>query len=99
MEPPRRNCATWMLHSAACCCRSTCGGAGHLSRVGQPPRWARSAWCNGLAHLATRFSALVQGLSGDAASDREMREARRLLYALDAVIALHLAAEEEMLAQ
>ena len=29
----------------------------------------------------------------------EAREARRLLYALDAVIALHLTAEEELLSQ
>ena len=31
--------------------------------------------------------------------DREAREARRLLYALDAIITLHLAAEEELLSQ
>jgi hypothetical protein len=52
-----------------------------------------------IAHLAARFDALVAGLSQDGASEREAREARRLLYALDAVIALHLTVEEEMLSQ
>jgi hypothetical protein len=50
-------------------------------------------------HLATRFTALVQGLSDAGASSGEAREARRLLYALDAIITLHLAAEEELLSQ
>ena len=35
----------------------------------------------------------------DAASVGEARELRRLLYVLDALIALHLAAEEELLSQ
>ena len=52
-----------------------------------------------ITHLATRFTALVQGLSEAGTASAEAREARRLLYALDAIIALHLAAEEELLAQ
>jgi heavy metal translocating P-type ATPase len=52
-----------------------------------------------IVHLATRFAALVGGLSEAGLSSGEAREARRLLYALDAVIALHLAAEEELLSQ
>jgi soluble P-type ATPase len=50
-----------------------------------------------VAH-ATRFAALVDGLA-PSASASELREARRLLYVLDAVLALHLAAEEELLRQ
>ncbi len=52
-----------------------------------------------IAHLATRFAALVQGLADAGTSSGEAREARRLLYALDAIITLHLAAEEELLSQ
>jgi hypothetical protein len=43
---------------------------------------------------ATRFAALVSGLNADAISVGELREARRLLYVLDATLELHLAAEE-----
>jgi hypothetical protein len=52
-----------------------------------------------IVHLATRFAALIKGLSASGTSPAEAREVRRLLYALDAIIALHLAAEEELLAQ
>jgi hypothetical protein len=50
-----------------------------------------------IVHLTARFTALVQGLSDAGASSAETREARRLLYSLDAIIALHLATEEELL--
>jgi soluble P-type ATPase/iron-sulfur cluster repair protein YtfE (RIC family) len=66
---------------------------------GRDPLGAMTRMHEEIVHLATRFGALVQGLAADGASDRETREARRLLYAMDAVIALHLAAEEEMLSQ
>jgi heavy metal translocating P-type ATPase len=66
---------------------------------GRDPLGAMTRMHEEIAHLATRFAALVQGLSDAGASSGEAREARRLLYSLDAVIALHLAAEEELLAQ
>jgi Hemerythrin HHE cation binding domain len=49
-----------------------------------------------IADLAARLGGLTDSLADDA-SPGEAREARRLLYALDAVVALHLAAEEELL--
>jgi hypothetical protein len=52
-----------------------------------------------ISRLTTLFSALVDGMQRDAASIGEAREVRRLLYVLDALIALHLAAEEELLNQ
>jgi C4-dicarboxylate-specific signal transduction histidine kinase len=64
---------------------------------GRDPLGAMNRMHEEIAHLATRFAALVQGLSDAGASGGEAREARRLLYALDAIITLHLAAEEELL--
>ena len=52
-----------------------------------------------IAELIARFSGLVAGLNGAAISSAELHEARRLLYVMEAVIALHLATEEELLAQ
>jgi hypothetical protein len=52
-----------------------------------------------ISHLATRFTTLIQGLSQATASVGEIREMRRLLYSLDAIVSLHLAAEEELLSQ
>jgi heavy metal translocating P-type ATPase len=66
---------------------------------GRDPLGAMNRMHEEITHLATRFAALVQGLSDAGASGGEAREARRLLYALDAVITLHLAAEEELLSQ
>ena len=66
---------------------------------GRDPLGSMTRMHDEIAHLAVRFEALVAGLSEDGASEREAREARRLLYALDAVIALHLTVEEEMLSQ
>jgi hypothetical protein len=51
-----------------------------------------------IAELAGRYAALVDGLDGPA-SDAETRELRRLLHVMEAVIALHLAAEEDLLAR
>ena len=66
---------------------------------GRDPLGAMNRMHEEIVHLATRYAALVQGLSDAGASGGEAREARRLLYALDAIITLHLAAEEELLAQ
>ncbi len=66
---------------------------------GRDPLGAMNRMHEEIVHLATRFAALVQGLSDAGASSGEAREARRLLYALDAIITLHLAAEEELLSQ
>jgi heavy metal translocating P-type ATPase len=66
---------------------------------GRDPLGAMNRMHEEIAHLTARFAALVAGLSDGNASDGEGREARRLLYALDAIISLHLAAEEELLSQ
>jgi iron-sulfur cluster repair protein YtfE (RIC family) len=66
---------------------------------GRDPLGAMTRMHEEIVHLATRFAALVDGLSDAGASIGEAREVRRLLYSLDAVIALHLAAEEELLSQ
>ena len=71
--------------------------AGRLG--GRDPLGTMNRMHEEIAHLTARFAALVQGLTGAEASSGETREARRLLYALDAIIALHLAAEEELLSQ
>ncbi len=52
-----------------------------------------------IAELARRYAALVAGLDADAASDAETRELRRLLHVMEAVIALHLAAEEDLVSR
>ena len=51
------------------------------------------------SNLIRRFTALTDGLHDDAPSSAEKQEARRLLYVLDAIIALHLAAEEAALSE
>jgi heavy metal translocating P-type ATPase len=66
---------------------------------GRDPLGAMNRMHEEIVHLATRYGVLVQGLSDGGASGGETREARRLLYALDAIITLHLAAEEELLSQ
>jgi hypothetical protein len=50
-----------------------------------------------IADLAGRLAALADALDPVSASAGETREARRLLYALEAVVTLHLTAEEDML--
>jgi hypothetical protein len=52
-----------------------------------------------IAELAGRYAGLVAGLDGTEASDAERRELRRLLHVMEAVIALHLAAEEDLMAR
>jgi hypothetical protein len=71
--------------------------AGRLG--GRDPLGTMNRMHEEIAHLTSRFAALVQGLTDTTASSGETREARRLLYALDAIITLHLAAEEELLSQ
>jgi heavy metal translocating P-type ATPase len=71
--------------------------AGRLG--GRDPLGTMNRMHEEIAHLTARFAALVQGLTDGGASTGETREARRLLYALDAIITLHLAAEEELLSQ
>ncbi len=65
---------------------------------GRDPMGAMTRMHEEIADLATRLGGLTDTLDAEA-SPGEAREARRLLYALDAVVALHLAAEEELLAQ
>jgi heavy metal translocating P-type ATPase len=71
--------------------------AGRLG--GRDPLGAMNRMHEEIVHLASRYAALVEGLADAGASGGEAREARRMLYALDAIIALHLAAEEELLSQ
>lgn len=51
-----------------------------------------------IANLTRRLGTLVTGLS-DRISASELHEAQRLLYVLDALIELHLAAEEDVVSQ
>ena len=75
---------------------------------GRDPLAAMARMHDEIAHLCTRFAAIVEGLgvgSGKISlrttetSAGELREIQRLLYVLDAVISLHLSAEEEILGQ
>jgi heavy metal translocating P-type ATPase len=66
---------------------------------GRDPLGSMTRMHEEISHLTGLFAALVDGMDTDLASAGEAREARRLLYVLDAVIALHLAAEEELLSQ
>ena len=52
-----------------------------------------------IADLAGRFDVLVSSLREDQVSDSELRELRRVLYGFEAVLTVHLAAEEDMLSQ
>jgi hypothetical protein len=49
-------------------------------------------------HLASLLERLVEDASVDGFDDEDRSEARRLLYALDAILRLHFAQEEELLA-
>ncbi len=51
-----------------------------------------------IAREAERFAALVAGMDAGAGTVSEAREAQRLLHTLDALLELHLAAEEALLA-
>jgi hemerythrin-like domain-containing protein len=64
---------------------------------GRDPTGSMTHMHEEIVALTTRFTALVEGLDGALAAS-EAREARRLLHGLEAVIGLHLGAEEELLA-
>ena len=66
---------------------------------GHDPLGAMARMHEEIGHLSARFNALVDGMAPEDFSTAEARELRRLLYVLDGVISLHLAAEEELLAQ
>lgn len=63
---------------------------------GRDPLGTMSRMHDEIAGEARRFGALVAGLSGGAISAGVADEIRRLLHVLDALIALHLATEEEL---
>jgi hypothetical protein len=63
---------------------------------GQDPLGPLSRMHEDIADLATRFMALTDGRPD---SPHEAREAARLLHVMEAMLALHLAAEEELLAE
>ena len=48
-------------------------------------------------HLASLLDRLVDNASVDGFGDEDRSEARRILYALDAILRLHFAQEEELL--
>jgi hypothetical protein len=66
---------------------------------GRDPVGALARMHEEIVDLSTRLLRLADDPDAPLASAGERREARRLLYALDAVVALHLTAEEEMLEQ
>ncbi len=65
---------------------------------GRDPLGALNRMHEEIARETRRFTLLVEGIAGTPPSPGEAREMRRLLHALDALIALHLSAEEELLA-
>jgi hypothetical protein len=66
---------------------------------GRDPLSAMARMHEDIVEHATRFTTLVGGIVPDGVSAGELREAKRLLDGLDAALALHLAAEEELLKQ
>jgi heavy metal translocating P-type ATPase len=66
---------------------------------GRDPMGSMTRMHEEIADLTARLGGLTDTLDEAGASAGEAREARRLLYALDAVVALHLATEEELLEQ
>jgi heavy metal translocating P-type ATPase len=66
---------------------------------GHDPLGAMARMHDEIDHLAARFTALTDLLGPASVSAPELRELRRLLHVLEAVIGLHLAAEEDLLAQ
>ena len=65
---------------------------------GRDPLGAMNRMHDEIAREARRFAALLEALAGSAPTERELRELQRLLQVLDALIGLHLTAEEELLA-
>ena len=64
---------------------------------GRDPTGSMSRMHEEIAREATRFRAVIDGMK-DGGSLAEAQEARRLLDVLDALLSLHLSAEEELLA-
>ena len=64
---------------------------------GRDPLGAVSRMHEEIAREAKRFGTLVEGMSCSAISRSEAHEVQRLLQVLDALIAVHLTAEEELL--
>ncbi len=65
---------------------------------GTDPLGAMTRMHEAIAGLAGRYAALLATLD-DGGGEAEIREIRRLLHVMEAVIALHLAAEEDLLAR
>ena len=65
---------------------------------GADPLGAMTRMHEAIAELAARYTALLAGLA-EMPSDAETRELRRLLHVMEAVIALHLAAEEDLVSR
>ncbi len=65
---------------------------------GTDPLGAMTRMHEAINELAGRYTSMVARLSPDGgAGDAEVRELRRLLHVMEAVIALHLAAEEDLM--
>jgi hypothetical protein len=64
---------------------------------GRDPLGTMSRMHEEIAREVKRFSTLVDGMSRTTTSRGEVQEAHRLLQVLDALIALHLATEEDLL--
>jgi heavy metal translocating P-type ATPase len=69
--------------------------AGRLG--GRDPLGAMNRMHDEIARESRRFAALLDALGDSTPTDRELRELQRLLQVLEALIDLHLTAEEELL--
>lgn len=65
---------------------------------GNDPLASMSRTHQEIFHLASLLDRLVDDASSDGFGDEDRSEARRILYALDAILRLHFAQEEELLA-
>jgi hypothetical protein len=65
---------------------------------GEDPLAAMSRTHREIFHLAALLDRIVADAERDGLDDEGRSEARRVLYALDAILRLHLAQEEELLA-
>ena len=65
---------------------------------GNDPLAAMSRSHQEIFHLASLLDRLVDDACVDGFGDDDRSEARRILYALDAILRLHFAQEEELLA-
>ncbi|MDH3731025.1 MAG: heavy metal translocating P-type ATPase, partial [Acidimicrobiia bacterium] len=64
---------------------------------GDDPLAAMSRTHQEIFHLASLLDRLVDGASADGFAEADRSDARRILYALDAILRLHFAQEEELL--